>query len=84
MASRSETNVDTNQVLVEEKNFTRTIILNRPRQLNALSSQMVSRLLELFSGYEDDSNVKLVIVKGQGRAFSAGGDVAAVVHDVNQ
>ncbi|PIA32742.1 hypothetical protein AQUCO_04400146v1 [Aquilegia coerulea] len=80
MASLSETN----QVLVEQKNFTRTIILNRPRQLNALSSQMISRLLELFNGYEDDSNVKLVIVKGQGRAFSAGGDVAAVVHDVNQ
>jgi enoyl-CoA hydratase/carnithine racemase len=28
--------------------------------------------------------VKLVILKGHGRAFCAGGDVAAVVRDINQ
>ncbi|XP_015895615.3 3-hydroxyisobutyryl-CoA hydrolase 1 [Ziziphus jujuba] len=72
------------QVLVEEKAFVRTLTLNRPRQLNALSSQMISRLLELFTAYEDDSNVKLIIVKGKGRAFCAGGDVAAVVHEMNK
>ncbi|GMY22880.1 3-hydroxyisobutyryl-CoA hydrolase 1-like, partial [Fagus crenata] len=44
----------------------------------------ISRLLELFVAYEEDSNVKLVIVKGKGRAFCAGGDVAAVVQDINE
>ncbi|KAK9144467.1 hypothetical protein Sjap_004370 [Stephania japonica] len=72
------------QVLVEENSFARTIILNRPRQLNALSYPMISRLLELFLAYEEDPNVKLVIVKGKGRAFCAGGDVAAVVHDISK
>ncbi|XP_007032272.2 PREDICTED: 3-hydroxyisobutyryl-CoA hydrolase 1 isoform X2 [Theobroma cacao] len=43
---------------------------------------MISRLLELFLAYEEDPNVKLVILKGKGRAFCAGGDVAAVVRDI--
>ncbi|XP_038897276.1 3-hydroxyisobutyryl-CoA hydrolase 1-like isoform X2 [Benincasa hispida] len=45
---------------------------------------MVSRLLELFVAYDADPNVKLVVVKGKGRAFCAGGDVSAVVHDIKQ
>lgn len=72
------------QVLEEETSFVRILTLNRPRQLNALSAQMISRLLELFQRYETDSNVKLLILKGKGRAFCAGGDVAAVVRGINE
>ncbi|GJT20567.1 3-hydroxyisobutyryl-CoA hydrolase 1-like protein [Tanacetum coccineum] len=74
----------TNQVLVKESSNVRTIVLNRPKQLNALSGEMVSRLLELFLAYEEDPNVELIIMKGEGRAFCAGGDVAAVVNDINK
>ncbi|RZC74130.1 hypothetical protein C5167_049611 [Papaver somniferum] len=83
MVSANSSNGATDQVLVEEKSSVRTLILNRPRQLNALSFPMISPLLELFIAYEDDPNVKLVILKGQGRAFCAGGDVAAVANDPN-
>ncbi|KAF2561517.1 hypothetical protein F2Q70_00019028 [Brassica cretica] len=72
------------QVLVEEKSSVRILTLNRPKQLNALSFQMISRLLQLFLAYEEDPSVKLVILKGQGRAFCAGGDVSAVVRDIGQ
>lgn len=74
----------TDQVLVEEMSSVRTLVLNRTKQLNALSSQMVSRMLDLLLSYEKDPTVKLIILKGKGRAFCAGGDVAAVVHDINQ
>ncbi|XP_034696640.1 3-hydroxyisobutyryl-CoA hydrolase 1-like [Vitis riparia] len=84
MAPLSSTQGDTDQVLTDKNLFVRTLVLNRPRQLNALSSQMISKLLELFLAYEEDSNVKLVIMKGNGRAFCSGGDVAAVVHDINR
>ncbi|XVF41355.1 hypothetical protein PTKIN_Ptkin01aG0273600 [Pterospermum kingtungense] len=70
------------QVLVEAHASARILTLNRPKQLNALSFPMISWLLELFLAYEVDPNVKLVILKGKGRAFCAGGDVAAVVHDI--
>ncbi|RWR87397.1 3-hydroxyisobutyryl-CoA hydrolase 1-like protein [Cinnamomum micranthum f. kanehirae] len=64
-------------ILVEEKSFVRTLTLNRPQKLNALSYTMISQLLKYFKAYEEDSNVKLVIVKGMGKAFSAGGDAKA-------
>lgn len=70
---------DTDQVLVEEKGCARILTLNRPKQLNALSSEMNFKLLKLFTAYEDDPKVKLIIMKGKGRAFCAGGDVSAVV-----
>ncbi|KAM7465027.1 hypothetical protein LguiB_012589 [Lonicera macranthoides] len=47
-------------------------------------SFLISRLLELFLAYEEDHNVKLIILKGKGRAFCAGGDVAAVVRDIKE
>ncbi|KAG7018917.1 3-hydroxyisobutyryl-CoA hydrolase 1 [Cucurbita argyrosperma subsp. argyrosperma] len=84
MASFNSTGVDEDQVLVEEKRSVRLLTLNRTKQLNALSFKMVSRLLELFVSYDTDPSVKLVVVKGKGRAFCAGGDVSAVVHDLKQ
>ncbi|XP_076942840.1 3-hydroxyisobutyryl-CoA hydrolase 1-like [Bidens hawaiensis] len=74
----------TNQVLITESSNVRIIILNRPKQLNALSSEMVYRLLEVFHAYVEDPNVKLIIMKGEGRAFCAGGDVAGVVNDIKK
>ncbi|KAJ0260078.1 hypothetical protein HA466_0063330 [Hirschfeldia incana] len=70
------------QILVEEKPTVRILTLNRPKQLNALSLNMVTRLLQVFLAYEEDPTVKLIILKGQGRAFCAGGDVSAVVRDI--
>ncbi|KAM0072547.1 putative 3-hydroxyisobutyryl-CoA hydrolase [Helianthus debilis subsp. tardiflorus] len=74
----------TNLVLIKESSNVRIITLNRPKQLNALNLEMVSRLLEVFHAYEEDPNVKLIIMKGEGRAFCAGGDVATVVNDINK
>ncbi|KAI5012015.1 hypothetical protein ZWY2020_024149 [Hordeum vulgare] len=74
---------DSDQVLVEANGSTRTLILNRPKQLNALSSAMVTGLLKCFTSYEEENTVKLLIVKGNGRAFCAGGDVAEVAQSIN-
>ncbi|XP_020884708.1 probable 3-hydroxyisobutyryl-CoA hydrolase 3 [Arabidopsis lyrata subsp. lyrata] len=79
MASQSQS-----QVLVEEKSSVGILTLNRPKQLNALCFNMISRLLQLFLAYEEDPSVKLVILKGQGRAFCAGGDVPPVVNNMVQ
>ncbi|KAF6995118.1 hypothetical protein CFC21_011670 [Triticum aestivum] len=74
---------DSDQVLVEANGSTRTLVLNRPKQLNALSSAMVTGLLKCFISYEEETTVKLLIVKGKGRAFCAGGDVAEVAQSIN-
>ncbi|URE03535.1 Enoyl-CoA hydratase/isomerase family [Musa troglodytarum] len=55
-----------------------------PRQFECSCAPMIMKLLKLFVAYEKDSDVKLLIMKGNGRAFSAGGDVAAVARSVTQ
>ncbi|KAH0728331.1 hypothetical protein KY290_002247 [Solanum tuberosum] len=84
MAQTSSNNGETDEVLVEERGSVRTFILNRPKQLNALSFQMISRLTELFYASEEDSNVKMIILKGHGRAFCAGGDLSTPFHIIRQ
>ncbi|CAJ1948676.1 unnamed protein product [Sphenostylis stenocarpa] len=79
MASPSQG--DHQQLMVERKSHVRVLTLNRPKQLNALSFYMVSRLLKVFSEDEENSDIKLVVVKGNGRSFCAGGDVAAVARE---
>ncbi|XP_030466751.2 3-hydroxyisobutyryl-CoA hydrolase-like protein 5 [Syzygium oleosum] len=62
-------------VLAEEVDNIRVITLNQPRKLNVISSRVVYLLAEYLERWEKDENVQLVIIKGAGRAFSAGGDL---------
>ncbi|PRQ52118.1 putative 3-hydroxyisobutyryl-CoA hydrolase [Rosa chinensis] len=62
-------------LLGEEIDHVRLITLNRPRQLNVISSNTVSLLAENLEKWEKDDKAELVIIKGSGRAFSAGGDL---------
>ncbi|PON35270.1 Enoyl-CoA hydratase/isomerase, HIBYL-CoA-H type [Parasponia andersonii] len=62
-------------VLGEEIEHVRLITLNRPRQLNVISSRVVSLLAEYLEKWEKDDKVELLLIKGAGRAFSAGGDL---------
>jgi 3-hydroxyisobutyryl-CoA hydrolase len=62
-------------VLGEEIGNARLITLNRPRQLNVISSRVVALLAQYLEKWEKEDDAKLVIFKGNGRAFSAGGDL---------
>ena len=56
-----------------------TILLNRPRALNALDGAMIAGLAEALARFRDDPAVRLVVIEGAGgRAFCAGGDVRGV------
>lgn len=57
-----------------------TVTVNRPRQLNALSSATVAELRQAFAQFRDDPQVKVVILTGAGdRAFVAGADISEMV-----
>ena len=51
------------------------ITLNRPEKRNALSSELVNDLKEAFSMAEQDSAVKVVVLKANGETFCAGADL---------
>ncbi|MBI2329664.1 MAG: enoyl-CoA hydratase/isomerase family protein [Chloroflexi bacterium] len=51
------------------------ITLNRPAALNALSQELQEELVSAIKDAGEDDNIRVVILKGAGRAFSAGGDI---------
>jgi 2-(1,2-epoxy-1,2-dihydrophenyl)acetyl-CoA isomerase len=55
-----------------------TLTLNRPRALNAFDSESIHLLTEYLEKVAEDSEVRVVILTGTGRAFCAGGDLRAI------
>lgn len=58
-----------------------TITFNRPKQLNAISPQMVQELRDAYAAAEADDAVWTLLVTGTGRAFCAGADVGEIPDD---
>lgn len=59
-----------------EKDGIGFVTLNRPDKRNALSLGVLKELDGLFSVIGRDSNVRVVVVKGEGKVFSAGHDIS--------
>jgi len=55
--------------------FVGTVTLNRPDQLNAFSSRLAEELYLALQTLDDDSNVRVIRLKGAGKAFCAGIDI---------
>jgi len=53
-----------------------TLVINRPKQLNALNKQTLAEISEAFESMRNDDGVKVVIMTGAGeKAFVAGADI---------
>ena len=66
------------QIDVSEDSGITTITLNRPEKLNALAGHMRRDLAEALEAAGAERSVHVVVITGAGRAFCAGGDVAAM------
>ena len=51
------------------------LTLNRPDKANAISEQMVADLGQAMDQAESDSDVRVIVLRGAGRGFSAGFDL---------
>ncbi len=54
------------------------VTLNRPEVLNAANARLHTELVKLWGTIEADPEVRVAVVTGAGRAFSAGGDLQLV------
>ncbi|GAA4879119.1 enoyl-CoA hydratase/isomerase family protein [Actinomycetospora straminea] len=61
---------------VERRAGCAVLTLDRPESLNSLGSPLVEALDEACAAIEDDPAVRGVLIRGSGRSFCAGGDLA--------
>lgn len=62
-------------ILYERSNAIGTITLNRPAELNPLDDRTVAELHRCLDQIEGDPDLQIIVLRGEGRAFSAGGDL---------
>jgi enoyl-CoA hydratase/carnithine racemase len=63
-------------ILIEKKDQVGIIALNRPEKFNTFSTQLADELNGALLQLERDSEVRVVVVKGAGKAFSTGIDLS--------
>jgi 2-(1,2-epoxy-1,2-dihydrophenyl)acetyl-CoA isomerase len=61
-------------VLSQQRDGIVTLTLNRPESLNAMNEAMMGEFERLMIALETDTAVRVVVLRGAGRAFSSGGD----------
>ncbi len=66
-------------ILYERRGPTARLTLNRPEKLNAMNAEMVQAIRANLARARGDDEVKIVVLAGAGRAFSAGFDIAEEV-----
>jgi enoyl-CoA hydratase len=68
-------------IIYEIKDNIGWVTLNRPEKLNAINDEMLFELDRMFVLAEQDLDVKVLVIKGSGRAFSSGQDLSGVGTD---
>lgn len=53
-----------------------TLTLNRPDQLNTINSEFVVEIIDALKRADKDDEIRVVVITGAGRAFSAGSDLS--------
>jgi enoyl-CoA hydratase len=67
------------EVKIDKGRHVADLILNRPEKLNAFSQELVTAFNETFAELAANEDISCVVISGNGRAFSAGYDMAAGV-----
>ncbi|MGE0735699.1 MAG: enoyl-CoA hydratase/isomerase family protein [Alphaproteobacteria bacterium] len=68
---------DYKTLLVNDADGLRTIVLNRPKVMNAANPEMLRELAAVFADIESNDAVRCVLLTGEGKAFCAGRDLSS-------
>ena len=63
--------------VINKKNISR-VIINEPKTYNSLSFKNLNDLIKVFKKLDNDKNVKVIILEGAGKGFSAGHNLKEV------
>lgn len=65
-----------NNLIIEKNEGLLIVKISRPKALNALNADLLKELKELIEIIENDNEIRVVILTGDGKAFVAGADIA--------
>lgn len=68
----------TNVVKVEVQDHVAVITINRPEAMNAINQEVWQSIGQALEAIENDSDIYVAIITGEGKAFCAGADLKAV------
>ncbi|MBZ7924924.1 enoyl-CoA hydratase/isomerase family protein [Ensifer adhaerens] len=72
-------NAEANSVVrVTQSGHVGHITLNRPEKRNALSREMLERLVATLRAFDGDPDIRSVVISGDARAFAAGADIGTL------
>ena len=63
-------------ILSKTDNHVGIATLNRPEVLNALSVELMDQLIAALEGFDNDPNIRVIVLTGSERVFAAGADIA--------
>ena len=67
-----------NYLRTEINNGIATVTISRPEAMNALNNQVLNELYDAFLELANDVSVHVIVLTGEGKAFVAGADIAAM------
>jgi 2-(1,2-epoxy-1,2-dihydrophenyl)acetyl-CoA isomerase len=76
--SAPKRNVSNGPILVRVESHVATVTLNTPDRLNAFTPAILDLLRRHLGSLSDDPDIRIIVLTGAGRAFSAGGDIADI------
>ena len=53
------------------------LILNRPKQRNTMTMEFFQEISRLFEAFDEDDDVRVVVIRAEGKSFTAGLDLVA-------
>jgi enoyl-CoA hydratase/carnithine racemase len=65
-------------LLREDRDAICTLTMNRPQQMNLLTTEMLSSLQDAFDSLKSDKNIRVVILAAAGKGFCAGHDLKEI------
>ena len=63
---------DDNIFKVERDGHIAWFVLNRPQKRNTMNTAFFEGLIEHFTKFDEDPDVRVVVMKGEGKSFTAG------------
>lgn len=67
---------DTSPLIVDIQKHIARVTLNRPEKRNAMSVDMLKKLIVYFQEFDNDPDVRVIVIKGEGQSFCAGMELA--------